>query len=156
MEDNSNVPAGEESQINLQVRARRLVQKYYNRNIAPKGEHAAVDIKDVYVVWFSKVLGNWKALLGTTNPDSLYFEVTHDGAKNLTYVDHYEKQGQMIVEYVSADTMTESQRRLSQNARKHLTLMGKVVNLHKEGKTNAEIAEELDITESAIRIALES
>lgn len=155
MDNNGNVPAGEESQVNLQVRARRLVQRYYNQNIASKGEYDSVDIKDVYVVWFSKVLGNWKAMLGTTNPDGLYFEVTHDGAKNLTYVDHYEKQGQMIVEYVSADTMTEPQRRLSYDARKHLALMGKIANLHREGKSNTEIAEELNVTESAVQIALE-
>lgn len=47
---------------------------------------------DLYIVWFAKTLGNWKALISTRIPgDGLYFEVTHNGAKEETYVDIYQK-----------------------------------------------------------------
>lgn len=46
---------------------------------------------DVYVVWFCKTLQNWKALLSTTLPDQMYYEVTHNGDKSETYIDAYKK-----------------------------------------------------------------
>jgi Family of unknown function (DUF6275) len=46
---------------------------------------------EVYIVWFCKTLQNWKALLGTTLADSMYFEVTHNGDKRETYLDVYKK-----------------------------------------------------------------
>lgn len=52
---------------------------------------------DFYVVWFSKTLGNWKALVSTDVVDGHYFEVTHNGAKNETYVDWYTKQSNAVV-----------------------------------------------------------
>ena len=46
---------------------------------------------DVYVVWFAKVLGNWKALVSTSIADGQYYEVSYDGAKEVAYVDTYGK-----------------------------------------------------------------
>jgi len=46
---------------------------------------------DVYIVWFCKTLQNWKALLSTTLPDGMYYEVTHNGDANETYLDAYKK-----------------------------------------------------------------
>lgn len=40
----------------------------------------------IYVITFSKTLQNWKALMGTTLDDSMVFELTHDGAKRVTYL----------------------------------------------------------------------
>lgn len=45
----------------------------------------------VYVVWFAKTLENWKALISTTLPDGMYYEVTYNGSKNETYLDSYKK-----------------------------------------------------------------
>lgn len=97
MTEVTSVPAGEESEANLQVRARNLVRAYYNK-LVERGEvdELPVTTKQVYIVWFAKVLGNWKALVGTTHSDGLYFEVTHNGETNETYVDYYEKKGQMV------------------------------------------------------------
>lgn len=47
--------------------------------------------EDVYVVWLSKVLGNNKALLATTRPDGLYFELTYNGTTGELYFDEYGK-----------------------------------------------------------------
>lgn len=44
------------------------------------------------VVWFSKTLQNWKAMVCTTIPgDDLYFEVTYNGDRLEAYVDVYHK-----------------------------------------------------------------
>lgn len=46
---------------------------------------------DVYVVWLSKTLQNNKALLSTTLPDGMYYEVTYNGDKQELYLDAYKK-----------------------------------------------------------------
>jgi hypothetical protein len=46
---------------------------------------------EVYVVWFSKTLQNYKALVSSTLPDSMYYEVTYNGEKKETYLDAYKK-----------------------------------------------------------------
>ena len=46
---------------------------------------------DVFIVWFCKTLQNWKALVSTTIPDCMYYEITHNGDKGETYLDAYKK-----------------------------------------------------------------
>lgn len=50
------------------------------------------NINSIYVVWSCKTLQNNKALLSTTNPDGLYFEVTYNGDKKELYFDAYKKE----------------------------------------------------------------
>jgi hypothetical protein len=50
-----------------------------------------ITLDDVYVVWLCKTLQNNKALLSTTLPDGLYYEMTYNGDKQEMYVDVYEK-----------------------------------------------------------------
>lgn len=52
---------------------------------------ARLRVEDVYVVWFCKTLGNWKALVSTDVISGAYWEVTYNGAKKETYVDAYVK-----------------------------------------------------------------
>ncbi len=52
---------------------------------------------DIYIVWFSKTLQNWKALLSTDLHDGLYYEVTYNGDKHSAYVDTYKKQSNTVV-----------------------------------------------------------
>lgn len=56
-----------------------------------------LSLDEIYVVWFSYTLGNWKALLSTSRPDGRYFEVIHDAKKDCTYVDFYLKIGQEVI-----------------------------------------------------------
>lgn len=46
---------------------------------------------DIYIVWLSKAIQNNKALLSTTKPDGMYFEITYDGNKKAVYLDAYER-----------------------------------------------------------------
>lgn len=70
--------------------AKLFVVGAYNNRIPD--EEAQISIQDLYIVWWSKVLQNWKAMISTSIPgDGLYFEVTHNGDKQATYVDTYMK-----------------------------------------------------------------
>lgn len=45
----------------------------------------------VYIVWKCKTLQNWKYLLSTNLPDSMYYELTYNGDKKEWYLDAYRK-----------------------------------------------------------------
>lgn len=69
-----------------------------------KAKHAVANIPgeivtedQLYVVWFVKVLQNWKALISTDVAKGRYWEVTYNGDKGETYVDEYEKQLNTVV-----------------------------------------------------------
>lgn len=73
------------------------------RCIAPSRERSLaltkLTMEDVFIVWFSKTLQNWKALVSTTVSDGMYYEITHDGDKGETYLDAYKKwDNQCIVD----------------------------------------------------------
>lgn len=62
-------------------------------------EELGHDIKrsDVFIVWGCKTLQNNKALLSTSVKGALYYEITHSGDKNETYVDAYTKASKWTV-----------------------------------------------------------
>ncbi|QNN98098.1 hypothetical protein SEA_FEDE_50 [Microbacterium phage Fede] len=70
-------------------------EKYVNTPTTPD---------DFYVVWFCKTLDNYKALVSTDFVHGYYVEVTHNGAKNETYVDVYIKDENVLIEYVAPKT----------------------------------------------------
>lgn len=74
----------------MQERARELVVKYFNEHL-DSTEKQKITMNDVFVVWFCKTLQNWKCLVSTNVRDGMYYEVTHNGDKNETYVDVYKK-----------------------------------------------------------------
>lgn len=54
-------------------------------------KYAKAHVDDVYVVWYAKTLQNAKALLSTTLPDGMYYELTYDGEEKALYLDAYKK-----------------------------------------------------------------
>lgn len=74
----------------MQERAKQIVMDYVNEHL-DKSDNIRINLEDVYVVWFCKTLQNWKALVSTTLPDGQYYEVTHNGDKQETYLDVYKK-----------------------------------------------------------------
>lgn len=52
---------------------------------------------EVYTVWKSKVLQNWKYLLSTTLFDGMYYELTFNGYKNEWYLDAYKKFENVVI-----------------------------------------------------------
>ena len=80
----------------MQEKARRIIMNYFNDHVdVTDGKKLTMD--DVFVVWFAKTLQNWKCLVSTTVSDGMYYEVTHNGDKNETYVDVYKKWGNYCV-----------------------------------------------------------
>lgn len=75
----------------MSSRAKELVFEYVKARLEKTDTHVTFGPDDVYAVWFSYTLGSWKALLSTTLPDGMYYEVTHNFAKRETYLDAYKK-----------------------------------------------------------------
>lgn len=70
--------------------ARALVFDYVRERLDPT-DGAPFEFDNVYVVSFAYVTRNWKALISTTLPDGMYYEVTYDADKGVAYVDAYKR-----------------------------------------------------------------
>jgi hypothetical protein len=85
------------------IKAKRAVEfaEYTNVNEAERASiengEGFITVEDLYIVWFAKVLGNWKALISTDKVSGAYWEVTYNGNKNETYVDLYGKVHNTVV-----------------------------------------------------------
>lgn len=79
------------------TRARTVVFDYVVDHLEKTDTHVTFRFEDVYIVWFSKTLQNWKALVSTSLPDGMYYEITHNGDKNETYLDAYKKFNNVTV-----------------------------------------------------------
>lgn len=71
-------------------KAKGLVVDYFNSRVE-KTDGVVLTKGDVYIVWFSKTLQNWKALVSTTISDGMYYEITYNGDRKETYIDVYKK-----------------------------------------------------------------
>ena len=80
----------------MQEKARQIVRDYFNSH-SDVTDGVQISMEDVYVVWFSKTLQNWKALVSTTVPDNKYYELTYNGDEGETYVDVYVKLDNQVV-----------------------------------------------------------
>lgn len=72
------------------------IVRYANKHL-DKTDGTQITEDNVYIVWFCKTLQNWKALVSTTLPDGTYYEVTHNGDKDETYIDVYKKWENYVV-----------------------------------------------------------
>ena len=78
---------------------RTLQIKNYANNHLDKADGVQITEDDVFVVWICKVLQNNKALVSTTLNDGMYYEITHNGDKNETYIDCYKKWENYVFKY---------------------------------------------------------
>jgi hypothetical protein len=76
------------------VMAQEYVYDYVDDHLEKTDEKPSYE---VYVVWFCKTLQHWKALLSTTLPDGMYYEVTYNGDKKEAYIDAYKKFKNVVV-----------------------------------------------------------
>ena len=74
----------------MQEKAKQIVVDYFNSHLGTMGKRL-ITVEEVFIVWFSKTLQNWKALVSTTANDGMYYEITYNGDKKETYVDVYKK-----------------------------------------------------------------
>lgn len=80
----------------MQEKAKKIVMDYFNSHVDVT-DNISITTDDVYVVWFCKTLQNWKALLSTNISDGMYYEITHNGDTEQTYVDVYKKWDNLTV-----------------------------------------------------------
>lgn len=85
--------------MNYQEKAKQIVIDYYNEHVE-KTDNKKLTESEVFIVWFSKTLQNWKALISTTISDGMYYEVTYSGDKKETYLDAYKKWENVCVKNV--------------------------------------------------------
>ena len=76
--------------MDYQKIARKIVLDYTNEHI-DKTDNVQITLDNVFIVWSCKTLQNWKALVSTTLPDGMYYEVTYNGDKKEVYLDAYKK-----------------------------------------------------------------
>lgn len=69
-------------------KCKQLVKEYAEEHL-DKSDN--VSEFDVFVVWSCKTLQNSKALLSTSLPDGMYYELTYNGDKKELYFDAYKK-----------------------------------------------------------------
>lgn len=67
------------------------VKNYVNSKLDKTDAKSSISEKDIYIVWLCKSLQNNKALLSTTLPDGMYYELTYNGDKKELYLDAYKK-----------------------------------------------------------------
>lgn len=75
---------------------KEIVVEYFNSH-ADKTDNKQITNEDVFIVWMCKTLQNNKALVSTTVSDGMYYEITHNGDKEETYVDVYKKWENFVV-----------------------------------------------------------
>jgi hypothetical protein len=76
--------------MDYQKIARKIVLNYANEHL-DKTDNVQITLDNVFIVWFCKTLQNWKALVSTTLPDGMYYEVTYNGNNKEIYLDAYKK-----------------------------------------------------------------
>jgi Family of unknown function (DUF6275) len=81
----------------LHDKAARLVFNYIKNNLEKIIQHPTFSMDEVFIVWFCKTLQNWKAIVSTTLPDGMLYEVTYDGDKKQAYIDAYRKMDNVVV-----------------------------------------------------------
>lgn len=69
---------------------KEVVVNYFNENVE-KTDGFKINTDSVFIVWFSKTLQNFKALVSTTVSDGMYYELTYNGNRKELYLDAYKK-----------------------------------------------------------------
>lgn len=73
---------------------RQAVVNYFNET----ADTHPLKIDDTYIVWFNYTLKNFKALVGTTVHDGMYYEITYNAATKQIYLDAYKKWQKKVLD----------------------------------------------------------
>lgn len=68
-----------------------IVLDYVKEHLDKTDKPIKVTKDNIFIVWFSKTLQNFKALVSTTLSDGMYYELTYNGDKDELYLDAYKK-----------------------------------------------------------------
>lgn len=70
--------------------AKRLVMENYNEHHNEE-ESPPLIIDDLYIIWFTKVLNNWRAQVASSVVRGLVWMVTYNGSKSEAYIEVFRK-----------------------------------------------------------------
>lgn len=73
-----------------------IVKRYIDEHL---DKSDPTPVFEVYTVWKSEVLQNWKYLLSSTLFDGMYYELTYNGDKDEWYLDAYKKFENRVVKF---------------------------------------------------------
>ena len=76
--------------LTIPEKAIKIVRDYAINHL-DKSDEDYNDYFQVFIVWQSKALQNWKFLLSTSLRDGMYYELTFDGDNSTWYLDAYKK-----------------------------------------------------------------
>lgn len=69
-------------------KGKRFLVAHANKRLDPS-DQVTVTVDMVYVVTFAFILGGWKAMMSTTLPDNMYYEVIYNKDTDEIYVNSY-------------------------------------------------------------------
>jgi hypothetical protein len=72
-------------------RVREKVFEHVKARLEPTDHHISFALSDVYVVSFTFIRGQYKAMVSTTLPDGMYYEVIYNSLKQETYIVSYKQ-----------------------------------------------------------------
>lgn len=70
--------------------AKRLVVDNYNRHYNPDTD-TELTVGDVYIVWFAKALGNWRAIVSSNVARGLLYDVSYNGHRAEATIDVFRR-----------------------------------------------------------------
>lgn len=81
------------------LKARKMVCEHFNSSQTDfvKDRITNLEPDDFFIVWFTKTLQHWKALVSTRKVNGLYYEVTYNGSQLESYLDVYIKMSNVTV-----------------------------------------------------------
>lgn len=79
----------------LQNEAKIRVVNFFNDFRLDGVEELTLD--GVSIIWFSKTVNSWKAVVATTLPEDIYYEVTYDNETKETHLDVYTKMYSFVI-----------------------------------------------------------
>ena len=75
----------------------KTIVDFFNERVDENDNFTLKD-EDIFIVWSCKTLQNNKALVSTTVPDGMYYELTYNGDKKELYLDAYKKMENICIE----------------------------------------------------------
>ena len=69
---------------------KKIIVDYFNERVDTTN-NTKISVDNTFIVWSVKALQNNKALVSTTMPDGMYYELTYNGDKKELYLDVYKK-----------------------------------------------------------------
>lgn len=72
----------------MDITAIKIIDQYIEEHLDKTDD---LQQYELYIVWKSKILQNWKYLISSSLPDGMYYELTYNGDKHEWYLDAYKK-----------------------------------------------------------------